>query len=184
MVTAELYRAQPTHQSLEQSMPRADSDWNGDTIRRLRALWAEGHSTAEIGRRLGITKNAVVGKSRRLGLPARPPPIRRDRIEHAPPPRRLRGPTLPDLQSLLRPATTQQTPTHTARAPAALPARLPAAVAVRIAPLGKDPCCWPIGEPGTASFRLCDVPNEPGKPYCRDHCLVAYRKVREHENAA
>ena len=53
MVIAELYRAQPTHQSLEQTMPRADSDWNGDTIRRLRALWAEGHSTAEIGRRLG-----------------------------------------------------------------------------------------------------------------------------------
>ena len=47
-------------------------DWNEDAISRLRALWDEGHSTAEIGRRLGITKNAVVGKAHRLALPPRP----------------------------------------------------------------------------------------------------------------
>ncbi len=26
-------------------------------------LWDEGHSTAEIGRRMGVTKNAIVGKA-------------------------------------------------------------------------------------------------------------------------
>ena len=31
----------------------------------------------EIGRRMGISKNAVVGKAHRLNLPARPSPIRR-----------------------------------------------------------------------------------------------------------
>ncbi|MDQ2804861.1 MAG: GcrA family cell cycle regulator, partial [Pseudomonadota bacterium] len=54
-------------------------EWSEDTILRLRALWEEGHSTAEIGRRLGVTKNAVVGKAHRLDLAARPSPIR-----HAP----------------------------------------------------------------------------------------------------
>ncbi len=52
-------------------------DWTDDVISRLQALWAEGHSTAEIGRRMGVTKNAVVGKAHRLSLEARPSPIRR-----------------------------------------------------------------------------------------------------------
>lgn len=41
----------------------------------LRQLWAEGLSGAEIGRRLGISKNAVTGRVHRLGLPARPSPL-------------------------------------------------------------------------------------------------------------
>lgn len=52
-------------------------EWTEETISRLRALWDEGLSTAEIGRQLSITKNAVVGKAHRLGLPSRPSPIRR-----------------------------------------------------------------------------------------------------------
>ena len=53
-------------------------EWADDTIIRLRELWSEGHSTAEIGRRLGVSKNAVVGKAHRLDLPPRPSPIRRE----------------------------------------------------------------------------------------------------------
>jgi GcrA cell cycle regulator len=52
-------------------------DWTDDDIQRLRTLWAEGHSTAEIGRRMGVSKNAIVGKAHRLDLPGRPSPIRR-----------------------------------------------------------------------------------------------------------
>ena len=37
-------------------------EWTEDTILRLRELWSEGLSTAEIGRRLGMSKNAVVGE--------------------------------------------------------------------------------------------------------------------------
>jgi GcrA cell cycle regulator len=36
-------------------------EWAEETIFRLRMLWDEGLSTAEIGRRLGVSKNAVVG---------------------------------------------------------------------------------------------------------------------------
>ena len=78
-------------------------DWTEETIIRLRGMWAEGHSTAEIGRRLGVTKNAVVGKAHRLDLPARPSPIRRDGPTSAQPrrlaSRRVEGPTLPPLGS-------------------------------------------------------------------------------------
>lgn len=161
-----------------------DFDWTDATIGRLRALWAEGLSTAEIGRRLGTTKNAVVGKSHRLDLPARPSPIRRDGIRQAPRTRRLRGPTLPSLRSLPSTATTRETPTQSTPAPAPLASQPPVAAAIHIPPLGRHPCCWPIGEPGTASFRFCGDPNEAGKPYCPDHCLVAYRKTRDRREDA
>lgn len=51
-------------------------DWTDEVVVRLRQLWAEGHSTAEIGRRIGVSKNAVVGKAHRLKLEARASPIR------------------------------------------------------------------------------------------------------------
>ena len=52
-------------------------EWTDESITRLRSLWQEGLSTAEIGRRMQITKNAVVGKAHRLTLPPRPSPIRK-----------------------------------------------------------------------------------------------------------
>ncbi len=51
--------------------------WTDELVAELSRLWNEGHSTAEIGRRLGVTKNAVVGKANRIGLPARQSPIKR-----------------------------------------------------------------------------------------------------------
>ena len=57
--------------------------WDDETIRLLRDLWTQGHSTAEIGRRLGVSKNAIVGKAHRLDLDARPSPIRRDVVKPA-----------------------------------------------------------------------------------------------------
>jgi GcrA cell cycle regulator len=49
------------------------NDWTPERTAALIALWSEDLSTAEIGRRLGITKNAVIGKVHRLGLPHRRP---------------------------------------------------------------------------------------------------------------
>jgi len=39
--------------------------WTPDRVALLQKLWDEGKSTAEIGRQLGVTKNAVVGKARK-----------------------------------------------------------------------------------------------------------------------
>jgi GcrA cell cycle regulator len=54
--------------------------WSGERIAELKQLWSEGHSAAEIGRRLEVSKNAVIGKAHRLGLPSRPSPIKRERL--------------------------------------------------------------------------------------------------------
>jgi len=52
-------------------------DWTEDRIALLTKLWNEGMATSEIGRQLDVTKNAVVGKVHRLGLPKRQSPIQR-----------------------------------------------------------------------------------------------------------
>ncbi len=41
--------------------------WDNTTIKKLKALIGKGLSTSEIGKRLGLSKNAVVGKLNRLG---------------------------------------------------------------------------------------------------------------------
>lgn len=181
-------------------------EWNEEVIGRLRELWAEGHSTAEIGRRLGVSKNAIVGKAHRLDLPARPSPIRREgsepSAEHRAAPRRLEGPTLPPLASSSGPVATATATAHVIVAPVAVapppvpvqaklvpprpvlvaPPR-PQAVAAR--PYGRIvTCCWPIGEPGTKTFRFCDDRSEPGKPYCDEHAKLAYVKVRDRREDA
>ena len=37
-------------------------------------------------------------------------------------------------------------------------------------------CRWPFGDPGTDEFHFCGAKQVIGKPYCIDHCLLAYRK--------
>ncbi len=49
-------------------------EWSPDRTAALTHLWDEGIPTREIGRRLGVTKNAVVGKAHRIGLAMRRPP--------------------------------------------------------------------------------------------------------------
>jgi GcrA cell cycle regulator len=57
--------------------------------------------------------------------------------------------------------------------------------AVHRAPGGRlVACCWPIGEPGTRSFRFCDKESLPGKPYCSAHAALAYVKVRDRREEA
>src|SRR5689334_5466962 len=51
-------------------------EWSEKKIAALRQLWIEGIPSAEIGRQLGVSKNAVIGKAHRLNLPHRPSPIR------------------------------------------------------------------------------------------------------------
>ena len=42
-------------------------------------------------------------------------------------------------------------------------------------------CKWPIGHPGDKDFYFCGKEVIPGKPYCGEHCLVAYRRKDSHQ---
>ena len=177
-----------------------ETPWDEATVARLREEWALGYSTGEIGRRMGISKNAVVWKAHRLNLPARPSPIVRSGTPLAPRAPRVRGATLPPLASAEKPLAVMRTPEPRPLKPGrAVPLEItppervappaPAEVAVAFlrarAALAKAspvrppprPCCWPIGEPRTPSFRFCRAESEPGRPYCAEHCKLAYVRV-------
>jgi GcrA cell cycle regulator len=56
-----------------------ESIWTPELIQNLAKLWDEGLAPEEIGRRLGISKGAVVSKAKRLALTPRPSPIKKSR---------------------------------------------------------------------------------------------------------
>jgi len=158
-------------------------DWTTEAIERLKALWAEGHSTAEIGRRMGISKNAVVGKAHRLTLPARPSPIRRDALPRPTPVPRAPRPVHVPMQRLAQPPMMRHAP------PPAPPPQASAPPVVRSFPtarprIGARSCCWPLGEPGTQGFRFCGGDPMAGKPYCMEHAALAYVKPRDRREDA
>ncbi|MBS0644263.1 MAG: GcrA cell cycle regulator [Proteobacteria bacterium] len=172
--------------------------WNEESILRLRELWDQGLSTAEIGRRLGVSKNAIVGKAHRLDLTARPSPIRREpsvRVERPATPPRVGGPTLPPLASAVVTPAVVATVQPLRPAPVAAPAPRPVVppphvappvrtLATPSAPRRTPACCWPIGEPGKKDFRFCDDASVPGKPYCDEHAKLAYVKIRDRKEDA
>jgi GcrA cell cycle regulator len=160
-------------------------EWAHETLLRLRSLWDEGHSTAEIGRRLGVSKNSVVGKARRLGLPGRPSPIRRD--GYTPPPKGAPSAgriTLPKLASLEQPSHSVAlvVVAHAKPKPLRRLISTPPPQPKKYGRVGM--CCWPIGEPGTSSFQFCSSLSKPGKPYCADHCNISYVRVRDRREDA
>jgi len=140
--------------------------WTSEQILRLRSLWAEGHSAAEIGRRLGYSKNAVVGKTHREGLPSRPSPIRPDGAAKKARPARLGAVTKWGGLGREEPSTL-----------VTLGVAAQTAVVVPEAPRlsGRShECSYPIGEPRTPGFRYCDAPAPAGRSYCDAHHRVAH----------
>ncbi len=185
-----------------QTSPRID--WNDDILARLRLLWSQGLSTAKIGRRLGVSKNAIIGKAKRIGLPERQSPIRRSSNKGAPRTRQTKAPaTLPPLTSLAQPVVHPKPAPLATEPEAPAPPVLTAAEIVHENPLPPRPmyvppiestqaahtteqrsCCWPLGDVGTRSFRFCDAPIATRKPYCSTHAKEAYVKARDRrENA-
>jgi GcrA cell cycle regulator len=78
---------------------RPSSPWNPTLDGRLAELRAAGLSAAKIGEQLGFSKNAVVGRSLRTGLPRLPSPILRGTSHAAATPRAI--PRLCDLVPLI-----------------------------------------------------------------------------------
>jgi len=138
-------------------------EWTPDHIKILIAHWAEGLPTSEIGRRLGVTKNSVVGKVHRLGLKKRQSPIRQSASGTSSPKK---------AKAKSKIATKTQAPT--AQAPKVM---RPTGEVVRLEQLTGSMCCWPEGEPGTPDFFFCGEAAVPDKPYCASHCERAYVKV-------
>ncbi len=135
-------------------------DWSPERIAELTKLWNEGLATSEIGKRLGISKNAVVGKAHRLHLSARPSPIRRVMMRSA----------------LPRPPRPVAEPRHVL--PAVAHAPTPAPQPERVVELSNQTCKWPIGHPNETGFHFCGERAIVGKPYCQAHTAIAYVRAK------
>lgn len=146
-------------------------DWSPENIARLQQLWAEGHSTAEIGRRLGVSKNSIISKAHRLHLQSRPSPIIRGdgpRPPKAPP--RAPPKTLPPLVSVAVVVRHERPVPPQIKAPAE---------AVPVVLVSK-PCCWPMWKNGKRpTHQYCEAPGIPGRPYCRAHADKAFVRLSQ-----
>jgi GcrA cell cycle regulator len=146
----------------DETKGRTETLWNDEKIGKLKKLWQEGLTTGEIGKRLGVSKNAVVGKAHRLGLKGRPSPIKRP-------------------EAGIAPAAAATSAPPAAPAPKKEPVKI-----FTLTDLSHSTCRWPIGDPKHEDFRFCGKAVYPGKPYCLDHCAQAYvgsNKPRSEEAA-
>ncbi|RYD98850.1 MAG: GcrA cell cycle regulator, partial [Sphingomonadales bacterium] len=51
--------------------------WTDERIDTLKKMWDSGLTATQIAEELGgVSRNAVIGKAHRLGLPARPSPVK------------------------------------------------------------------------------------------------------------
>jgi GcrA cell cycle regulator len=168
----------------------SDTDWTIEKIAELRRLWdaVPKISIRIIAERLGISKNAVVGKAHRLHLTPRPSPIlpkgsetsKRRRV-------RVQKQTLAPLDSIPVPIANGKAPDTPAQESAlnspltVIPKPLePKIIADPIFQITTDrrrPCCWPIGHPGSRQFRFCESPSQTGHVYCPEHVAIAYVRV-------
>ena len=138
--------------------------WNDDNVARLKELWDQGLPTAQIGKLLSFTKNAVVGKAHRIGLERRPSPIRRTAAK--PDRKKARSPVMPKLNFE---KTITEEKIYTPQVGSFQPS-----VKNMITSISKRGCEWPEGHPDEPEFHFCNKDRFDEKPYCLDHCSLAY----------
>ena len=138
--------------------------WNEENVARLRELWDQGLPTAQIGKLIGFSKNAVVGKAHRIGLERRPSPIRRTAVK--PDRKKARSPVMPKLnfETSKEITNTQSNISFTFQ---------PVVKNLFTQPK-KRGCEWPEGHPDEHEFHFCGKERFEEKPYCLNHCAIAY----------
>jgi GcrA cell cycle regulator len=147
--------------------------WTDERIAMLKAGWEGGMTASQIAEQLGegVTRNAVIGKAHRLGLEARPSPVKagEEAVETPAP-----APVAASVAAP-RPAPVAPPPAQAAKPVAKKPVRTGKAARTTLLDLNEKICKWPIGHPGDADFHFCGKPVQAGFPYCTEHCLVAYQ---------
>lgn len=156
--------------------------WTSETTQTCVELWLEGHSSALIASRMGISRNAIIGKMHRLGLSKGTPGQARFQINRKPGPRpsRPKKPRLSPKTGLLRLDYTGPM--------CAQPVAQPDDVArVTFEQLESHHCRYIPGEP-TSGY--CGLTNVPGHSYCAGHLQRCYtaadvtRSIAAHDKIA
>ncbi len=148
--------------------------WTDEQVEELKKLWDQGLTTGEIGKALGVSKNAVVGKAHRLKLDSRPSPIRRGEDELP-----LEEPATAEREKSAETAAVQKPVDAKPAAPKPAPVKKAADKKEKkklftVNDLTTTSCRWPIGDPKDEDFHFCGKTALPDKPYCAEHAMLAY----------
>tara|TARA_B100000963_G_scaffold118294_1_gene102955 strand:- start:518 stop:1021 length:504 start_codon:yes stop_codon:yes gene_type:complete len=138
--------------------------WTDEKVKKLKDLWAKGHTASQIAQMLGdTTRNAVIGKAHRLNLEARAPSKQKmssssdfknnkqKRKSYAPLTRKQK------FQSIL------------------LDKNFESEKPKKLEELSEETCRWPIGHPDEENFYFCGRKPEEEFPYCKLHVLYAFQ---------
>ena len=126
--------------------------WGAKNIAKLIALAAKGLSYTQIGKELGITKNAAIGKARRLKIDKSPAPttyIKAKPPAHKPQPKPIK-PTPPPPP----------------------PAPVTDMKLLTMMELRDNHCRYPIN--GTDEMLFCGRYQDGKEPYCKQHAEICY----------
>lgn len=154
----------------------SEHGWTAERVERLTHLWVvEELSCSQIGQDMGISRNAVIGKARRIGLPARRtgPPANAPR----PRPDRRGSPLAGGGKkrfSISRAAALSETDEDRKLDALAEDTATPLpGHGVRFSDWNPTTCAYPHGDPRTADFRMCGAQiwaqSEKPTAYCRVH---------------
>lgn len=158
--------------------------WTDEMVEDLRKMWKEGLTTGEIGRRLQVSKNSIVGKVHRLGLSGRPSPIKKkeeNSTEEAAKPAKVATPKATpvkekeaekiEIKAEAKESKTSETPKFSPRERSHKVNHN-----VSLADLDNHTCRWPVGDPKDENFHFCGKKVKIGQTYCEEHATIAYVK--------
>ena len=166
--------------------------WDNATLKKLKALTGKGLSTSEIGKRLGMSKNAIVGKLNRLGWNAKAGGATAGAEKKAEVKKPDDKPVVAKKTTAKKSEPAKKTSvkvTVTKTTPKVAEAKTDAKTTAKnlamhqriiknsleIAKLKTNQCRWPIGDTNSEHFHFCGETVFIGKPYCYEHCKQAYQ---------
>jgi GcrA cell cycle regulator len=137
-----------------------ETTWTMERVALLKDRIYAGFSCGQIARELGVSRNAVIGKTNRLGLS------------------RFKGGSPGQLKDARPRTVTQQTILRALWAksqPGLVEVVGTSANARSLLELQQWHCRWPTGDPSSEDFGFCGNMRVAGLPYCPAHARIAYR---------
>jgi len=156
--------------------------WTEDRVSLLTKLWGEGHTAAEIAKKLGgVTRNAVIGKAHRLKLSNRASPIQQNKKPANSNAAKAQRVTPIKSKVKAKPVAKQEKPLQKAKE-AVLQDNVLKEKSVKkdgklysLMDLKPRQCRWPSGDPKEEGFGFCGEHAMTGLPYCEEHAKQAYQ---------
>jgi len=146
--------------------------WTKEEDDLLRKLHVElGLSASLVAEQIrGKTRNAVIGRIHRLGLP------RRGQLSGPEQRRRVAKGRAKAVPGWVQRVDKKTQPPRLAVEPFVAPVTNETPMRT-FADLQRGECHWPIGDPGTEAFGYCGCKSIPGQSYCENHRKRAYQPV-------